>query len=129
MYNKTTITQLGTCTVEIEHKNKNEMCKFFVVLGNGQALLGIPDIDMLYTINVNIHSIGTEHDGGSDNCCTNKAAAHSTDTTQEANKAEKCYTNTDSISKSGNTDKPMINNKLSNTTDCFLPGPSCDSDK
>ena len=22
MYNKTTITQLGTCTVEIEHKNK-----------------------------------------------------------------------------------------------------------
>ena len=24
MYNKTTITQLGTCTVEIEHKNSKE---------------------------------------------------------------------------------------------------------
>ena len=31
--------------------------------------------------------------------------------------------------KSDNTDKPMVNNKLSNTIDYFLPGPICDSDK
>ena len=47
------------------------MFKFFVVPGNGQALLGMPDIDALNIININ--SIGTEHDGGNDNCCTNKA--------------------------------------------------------
>ena len=103
------------------------MCTFLVVLGNGQALLGMPDIDVLNIIN--IHSIGTEHDGGSDNSCTNQAAAQSADTMQETNRAEKCYTNTDNISKSDNTDKPMVNNKLSNTINYFLLGPSCDSDK
>ena len=48
---------------------------------------------------------------------------------QETNRTEKCYTTTDSISKSNNTDKPMVNNKLSNTIDYFLLGPNCDSDK
>ena len=28
MYNKTKITQLRTCTVEIEYNNKHKMCKF-----------------------------------------------------------------------------------------------------
>ena len=32
MFNKTTITQLGTCILKIEHNNKHKMCKFFVVL-------------------------------------------------------------------------------------------------
>ena len=27
-YNKTTITQLGTCTVVIDHKNNKKKCKF-----------------------------------------------------------------------------------------------------
>ena len=30
MYNKTTITQLGTCTVEIEHINNRKKCRFFL---------------------------------------------------------------------------------------------------
>ena len=29
MYNKTTITQLGTCIVEVEHKNNKKKCRFF----------------------------------------------------------------------------------------------------
>ena len=29
MYNKTTISQLDTCTVEIEHKNNRKKYKFF----------------------------------------------------------------------------------------------------
>ena len=78
--------------MEIEHKNKNEMNKIFVVPGNGQALLDLPVIDAINIININIHSIGTEHDGGNNNCCTNKATAKSTDMMQETNTAEKCYT-------------------------------------
>ena len=75
MYNKTTITQLGTFAVEIEHNNKHKMCKFFVVPGNGQVLLGMPDIDTLNIIKINIHSIGTEHSGGNDNYCTARPLA------------------------------------------------------
>ena len=45
---------------------------------------------------------------------------------QETNRKRKCYTNTDSTS---NTDKPMVNNTLSNTIDYFLTGPNCDSDR
>ena len=55
-YNKTTITQLGTCTVEREHKNNKKKCmSFFVVPRNGQVLLGMPGIDVLNIIKVNIH--------------------------------------------------------------------------
>ena len=96
------------------------MCKLFVIPGNGHALLGMPDIDVLNNININIHSIGAEHSSGNDNCCTNKATAQSTDMMQKTNRTEKCYTNTDSISKSGNTDKPTVNNKLTNTINYFL---------
>ena len=42
-YNKTFIIQLGTCLVTIEHKNNKRKCEFFVVSGNGQALLHMPD--------------------------------------------------------------------------------------
>ena len=45
--------------VVIEHKNKNK-CKFFVVLGNRQAFLGMPETDMLNMIKVNIHQIGAK---------------------------------------------------------------------
>ena len=39
-YNKTIITQLGTCTVTIKFKDIKKKCVFFVFLGNGQELLG-----------------------------------------------------------------------------------------
>ena len=48
---------------------------------------------------------------------------------QETDRTEKCYTCTESISKSDSADKPMVTNKLSNTIDHFLPCPNCDSDK
>ena len=53
------------------------MCKFFVLLGNRQAFLGMTDIDVLNIINININAIGTDHIGGNDNCCTNKATFQS----------------------------------------------------
>ena len=95
--------------------------------GNGQALLGLPGIDMLNIININ--SKGTEQDGGNDNCWAKKADSQSADMMQETDRTMKCYTNTDCISKSDNADKPTVNSKLSNTVDYFLQGPSCGSDK
>ena len=48
MYNKATITAVrDMCTVEVEHRHNKKKCKFFVVPGNGQALLGMPDTDAL----------------------------------------------------------------------------------
>ena len=41
-----TITPLRRCKVEIENNNKSEKCIFFVVLGNEEGLLGMPDIEL-----------------------------------------------------------------------------------
>ena len=68
MYNKTTITQLGTRTIEAEHKNNWKKCRFFEVPGNRQAFLGMPDTDTLKIIKINIHTIGAEHTGGCGTC-------------------------------------------------------------
>ena len=59
MYNKTVITQLGTCVVIIKYKDHKKKCEFFVVTGNGQVLLGMLDTAALNIINVNIDSIDT----------------------------------------------------------------------
>ena len=54
------------CTVEVEHKNNCKKCKFYVVPGNGQALLGMPDTDALNIIKINIDLIGAEDARDSD---------------------------------------------------------------
>ena len=56
-YNGMHIMQLGTCAVHIKFKNVKKRCIFFVVPGNGQALLGMPDMAALNIINLNIDSI------------------------------------------------------------------------
>ena len=48
-YNCTTITQLSRCKVEIENNDKCKKCISFVVPGNGEALLGMPYIELLIT--------------------------------------------------------------------------------
>ena len=60
MYNQKTITQLSLCGVKIEHNNKHKMCNFFVVPGNGQALLCIPHIEILNILTISCNRIGTE---------------------------------------------------------------------
>ena len=45
------------CTVVIKFKNIKKICIFFVVSGNGQALLVMPDTAALKLININIDSI------------------------------------------------------------------------
>ena len=54
------IMQLDTCAVLIKFKNLKKCCIFFVVLGNGQVLLGMPDIAACNIINLNIDSIQAE---------------------------------------------------------------------
>ena len=89
----------------------------------------MPDIDVLNIINVNIHSVDTEQTGDGENCCTNRPATKREDTKQETDRAEKCHTNTDNISKSNSKNKVMVYNQLPNAVQYFLSGPSCDSDK
>ena len=48
---------------------------------------------------------------------------------QETGRPEKCYRNTDSISKSSSKDKPMVTDNENNTINYFLPGPNQDNDK
>ena len=111
-YNKTTISQLGTCTVLIQHKSNKKRCKFFVVPGNGQALLGMPDTDVLNKININIHSIGVE-DAGESKWCANTHTMWRSIQTQVTQGAEKCCANKTSISKSiHNSTKPTVRQKL-----------------
>ena len=59
-YNQTTITQLSTYRVKLEHNDKYKICNFFLVPGNGQALLGMPDIELLNILTICCSTIGTE---------------------------------------------------------------------
>ena len=84
----------------------------------------MPDIDALNIIKINIHTIGAEQ-----TCGANMHTVQRDDPKQETVRAEKCYTNTDSISRSNNKTKPMVKSKLSKTIEYFLSGLSYDSDK
>ena len=87
MSNKTFITQLGTCTVIISYKNNRRKCEFFVVPGNGQALLGMQNTAALNIINVNIDSIEPEVTQR-ENCNTNISDAKTSNAKQETHGAK-----------------------------------------
>ena len=59
-YHNTNITQLRMCAVLIKFKNVKKHCIFFVVPGNEQALLGMPDTTALNIINIYIDYIQAE---------------------------------------------------------------------
>ena len=112
------------------------MCKFSVVPGNRQALLGMPDIYMLNIININWNTIDTHGTDSTNNCTRNTAICqssrdvqHYTNMMWEADRAEKYYANTDRISEFENKDKPVVINKEPNTVNYFLPGSNQDNDK
>ena len=58
-FNQTTITQFCIRRLKIEHNYKYKMCNFFVVSGNGQAILGMPDIEILSLLIISCNTIGT----------------------------------------------------------------------
>ena len=101
MYNKTLITQLGTCKVVVEHKTNKNTCQFFVVPSNGQAqaLLGILETDALSIININIDSVDAEVMKNKE-CHTNMKTVQGSNIEQEKDQGGRCCTNADSISKS-----------------------------
>ena len=46
-YNQSNIEQLVLCTVRVRQEDQTTRSRFFVVLGDSQALLGMPDIELL----------------------------------------------------------------------------------
>ena len=129
------ITQFGICTVKIEHNDKQKMYKFFVVPGNRQALLGLPDINMMNIMHINCNAMGAQETDRANNCCTNTAiyqdSRHEwnyTNLMQEADKVEECNANRDSISKFDDKDKPVVIDKEPNTINYFIQGPNQDND-
>ena len=116
------------CKVLVEHKNNKKECEFFVVPGNGQALLGMPDTDVLNIISINIHTIGDE-DARDSKQYTNMHTVQGSNPRQETDSEERCCTNTDSISKFANNTKLKADVKANKTPEYFLAGSTHDSDK
>ena len=101
----------------------------FVVPGNGQALLGMPDTDRLQIFNINTVSIDAE-DMEIGEWYINTSTAQESNTKQENGGAVKCCANIDSISKSTNNSmKSMVDTNSNKSTNYFLSGPNCDTDK
>ena len=65
------------CNTKLRHNNIQKICKFIVGSGNGQVLLGMPDIDTLNIIKINCNTIGTHYKDSKDNCSTNTAICQS----------------------------------------------------
>ena len=96
---------------------------------NRQALLGMPDRDMLNKLKINIDSIGAE-DARDSKWCANMHTVQESKPKQKRDRAEKCYTNMESISKSrDNNTKPTVETKYNKTTEYFLSGPTYGSKK
>ena len=110
MYNATHIMQLGTCTVQIKFKNITKRCTFFVVPGNGQALLGMPDTMALNLINLNVDSIQTL----AAECKTNKK--------QETHTSIVACTNTCTIRDEGTKNNSMSRDNKQDTNGHSHPG-------
>ena len=101
----------------------------FAVPGNGQVVLGMPDIDVLNIIKININSIATEDARDSDKQCANMHAVWESEPKQETDRAEKCKTNMDSISKLRDNKESQQSKTTSNkTTEYFLSGLAYESD-
>ena len=129
MYNKIFITQLGMCVVIITYKNIKKKCEFFVVLGNGQALLGMLDTAALNINNVNIDSI-EEECTLKENCNTNISDTKMSNIKWETHGAKESYTNTNEDLKNTNNVNGLDGNTNTNTlTNCFLSSPNIDIDK
>ena len=112
-------------------------CTFFVVLGNGGTLLGMPDIELLNILNINHNTIGTEKEEKGINCIMRTDGILSAGSEQcfvntgletscvKTNSNTNCYTNSGSNSdlnkRLHNVFIPMINN---NQIECSISDPN-----
>ena len=53
-YNNATVRQLGTCYLTLMHKEKQKVCKAFIVPGSGMALLGMLNVETLGVLIIKI---------------------------------------------------------------------------
>ena len=97
------------------------MCSFFVVPRSRYPLLGMPHIETLSILAINCHTIEMKEVDDPENRKTN--------TSQQSDVTEQYYTNTDSISKFKNEDKPMGTDNDNNSMKYFLPGPNSNNSK
>ena len=88
-YNGMQIEQLGMCVVTIKFKNLKKRCVYFVVPGNNQALLRMPDTTVLNIINLNIDSIQKEIGNCKTNSCQEMHAVAEDCTNRDAHSAIK----------------------------------------
>ena len=86
--------------MKIENNNKFKICSFFVVPGNGKALLGMPDIETLGTLTITCNTMDTKEGDEAEQHRTNTADSqeltseqHYINMRQEAYTPEKCCTN------------------------------------
>ena len=133
-YNSTTITHLGRCKLRTENSNKMKICSFFVVPRKGKALLGMLLIEILGILTISCNITDMKQLDGTENCKTNTGNSqeqtreqHYINMRQEAGTIEKYCTNTDSISKFQNKDKPMVTDN--DSIKYFLQGPNSDINK
>ena len=135
-YNCTTSTQLARCIVEIENNNKHKKYIFFVVAGDKEVLLGIPDIELLNILNRNCNTISTNKDEKGANCNASEDSIPSAASEKcsantgpersctKTNSNTGCYTNrrsNNSNNKQYNAFLPMVNN---NEVKCSPSAPS-----
>ena len=112
--------------VVIKFRNIKKRCVFFVVPGNGQVLLRMPDTAALKLINVNIDSIQAEVA----ECKTNTGDARKSNITQETHVGEKGCADTDADSKSKHSTNGQNNqDNAYKVTNYFLSSPNVEADK
>ena len=107
------IEQLGMCMATIKFKNFKKKCVFFVVTGNGQALLGMPDTAALNIINLNVDSTQKEIR----ECKTNRGKETHADTEDCTNKDAHSTAKQDGNGQQHQTNKLINYFYSSNNTD------------
>ena len=98
---------------------------FFVVSGNGQALLGMPDTAALKLINVNVDSIQVEVA----ECKTNTCNTRESNIKQKTHVVEKGCTNTDADSKiKQSTNSQSGQDNVNKIINYFFSSPNVEKD-
>ena len=112
--------------VVITFKNIKKRCTFFVVPGNGRALLGMPKTAALKLINVNVDSIQAEVA----ECKTNMGDRKKSNIEQETHMVKKGCTNTNTDSNIKQfTNGQSGQDNANKTTNYFFSSPNVEADK
>ena len=107
-YNNSNTEQLGVCVVKLRYKDKIVRYRFFAVPGEGQALLGIPDIEFLGKLKMMCDVIESQE---ADRKCNSQ--------TMEPSSTPCCKANTETKFRSDNVDAINSNSKVPDSFRCI----------